>query len=280
MFLWISVLLLLICCACCSGETINGEGSATRHDTSMSSLRDIIAARKAKHNAEDPFINWLRSLQEPSQDTFRAISLACVNFHLGFSDICRGLYYPNATTPFMRAINLHTDQDGTHYRFILHDLAILGLDDSFTASDLLGIMYSRDNTASRDLVAELTVLGRQSLSPAVRYFMMESMEEHGNVLFTTYFDVVKRLKDIDPDQLYFFGEKHLELESGHLMNQEDGVNERDLFDTVALTPLEYEAAVNVSHATWNAFEKWQAGMFRTIQNLPAIIAADKLHRIM
>lgn len=251
-------------------------GQDTVCDNSMGSVRAVIAARKARHDAEDPFIQWLRSIEEPKKDTFRSIAMVCVNFHLGFSDICRALSYQNATSPFMRAINRHTEQDGTHYQLIIHDLHELGLDEMFTASELLRVMYSGNNTASRDLVVSLMSLGEKANVPAVRYAMMESMEEHGNVLFSTYFELVKRLTDTDPNDMFFFGEKHLLLESGHLMNQEDNVNEVDLFDTLILTSEEHGAAVEVAHATWDAFEKWQAGMFSSIQKLPDMIRAAKI----
>ena len=249
---------------------------------SMERVRAAISERKSNHRTNDPFILWLHSLTNDTRDVFKAITLASLQFHLSFTDINRlALYYPHPTDRFMEAINRHADQDGTHIRLILHDFQELGMDNLYSASDILAILYSPLNTPSRDLVHKFIQLAAKNQHPGVRYGMMESIEEQGNVLFSAYFELVKRVApESEQGNYYFFGEKHLLLESGHLVNQGEGVNEHELFNSIELTEEQVLDAVAAANATWDAFEAWQAGMLKVIGNVDHVVTEATKHLIL
>jgi hypothetical protein len=243
----------------------NGNRSA------MSQVLKINRERKEKHKS-DNYIVWLNEQAEnnPSIERLYEIALVGAYFHLSFTDINRlALYYSNPTDKYMNALNLHTKEDKTHYKQYLQDFKLLGYDKKMKASDVLAFMWSDNNLASRDLSFTLYELGKKFQHPGVRFAMIESIEEQGNVLFTAYANLTKKI-NINSQDYSFFGEKHLLLEQGHLVNQD--VNEHDLFDTIALTPDEISDAIYVIHATWDAFEVWQAGIMTTLSNFDKILS--------
>ena len=71
----------------------------------------------------------------------------------------------------------------------------------------------------------------------------------------------------------FYGEKHLLLEQGHMVNQEIPASE--LFGKYRYTSEMKSEAIAAVHATWDAFEKWQSGIMDTMVIMPQILVNAK-----
>jgi len=242
--------------------------------TAMGRVRAVIKQRRKRHE-RDRYISWLyeQAQNGASLEVIRKIGLIVAYFHLAFADINRrALYYPNPTDDYMRAINAHTAEDGTHFRLLLSDFKVLGYDDVYKASDILGILWSSDNLASRDLTYTFFELAVRNQHPGIRYAIMEVSEQQGNILFTAYFNLVKQIAangHANSEDFVFFGEKHLLLEQGHLVNQE--IDEQALFDTISLTPDEVDQAIRAVHAMWDAFERWHESILATLSDFDRIL---------
>jgi hypothetical protein len=237
----------------------------------MKQVLKIIQERRKKHESNE-YIVWLneQAKNNPAIERVYEIALIVAHFHLSFTDVNRlAWYYPNPTDNYMKAINLHADEDGTHFRLFIQDLKTLGCDTRLKASDLLAFMWSPNNLASRNLTFTLYELGKKCQHPGIKFAMIESLEQHGNILFTAYFNLMKSITS-NHQAYVFFGEKHLLLEQGHLANQD--INEHELFNSMVLTPDEINEAIAAVHATWDAFEAWQVGIMDTLSNFDQILS--------
>jgi len=238
----------------------------------MDKVIKVMKQRKCQYQ-NDQFILWMREQSKnvviEATEAINDITIITAYFYLAFTDLNRrAFYYPNPTDKYMKAINLHTEEDRTHYKMFLQDFKKMGFDKKYNSVDLLSILWSDQGSASRDLAFDLHEIAIKYQHPGMRYALIESIEKVGKIFLTAIVDITKKLpnsKDFE-----FFGEKHLQLEEGHLMNI-DGIDEHELFGNMDLTSEQVEQAIATVNATWDAFEKWNAEIMTALKVYPLFL---------
>jgi len=177
-------------------------------------------------------------------------------FILSFKDVNDFvLPYENPKNSLEKSINTHAVEDATHYRLFIEDWEKLGGDSLLDPySNLIPVPTSGDhriipsetamttktgfsntgqvmsflwsdsaNRHNRKLLFEYTKLVNVAgADPAVRFAIIEAVEETGLVMFNITSNLVQEVLTSDKRTDYrYFGEYHLALETGHLVNQEE-----------------------------------------------------------
>lgn len=143
----------------------------------------------------------------------------------GFGDINKFILRDeSANDPIQKIINTHTEEDDSHWKWFLHDLRELGMDDPNDFGSLVKFLWSDHCAQPRKTVYGLIGLIAPA-SPKMRMVIVEAIEAAGNVGFTALSQLSREFHRDTGRTLLFFGDLHLGHESGHAMGTENVENE-------------------------------------------------------
>ncbi|MCA0243451.1 MAG: hypothetical protein LCI02_21625 [Proteobacteria bacterium] len=237
----------------------------------MQALLDRIETR-ATATADHPFIRWLDDPAIATRQRLAGWLPAAAFFVFGFRDLnAEVLPYPAAEAaacPYRRAINRHLAEDATHWGWYLHDLRLLGADDTLPFSAALRRLWSDEHAEQRRAVYRLCMLAGQSSEPALRYALISALEAVAHRLFATVQRVAQQHEDETGFELSYLGQRHLEREPGHLTHQADA--EVDLFATLPLDDLQTARAESIAEQVIAIVEtRWHEFHRVALASLPA-----------
>jgi hypothetical protein len=145
---------------------------------------------------------------------------AMAHFIMSFGDLNRFvLRYADPQNELERAVNTHTIEDETHWKWYLDDLTLLGLDGASSKTEVLRQLWNDDSQASRKLSYRLIELCKDT-DAAERLALIEVMEETGNVTFSSLAPVARALAVDEGIRLPFCGDHHLTMETGHTIGSD------------------------------------------------------------
>ncbi|MFL5343246.1 MAG: hypothetical protein ACJ8AT_00525 [Hyalangium sp.] len=203
----------------------------------MKRVLEFIEQKKREQDASR-FLAFIRdqSIHPGSRFSF----VPCMApFVMGFADLNKYVLRDEASQdPLQKVINTHTQEDDHHFGMFLRDLKTLGLDTSLNLSGALKLLWSEESRRSRQILYGLTAL-IASASPVMRMAIVEAIEAAGNVGFKRYNQTAAEFHQLTGLRLYYFGEAHLDLESGHAMGTE---NVEQKLSEIVLTPEQVEQA--------------------------------------
>lgn len=221
---------------------------------------------------KNPLFAWTRGLDgadTPEEAAKRLTKLAGEFSHwvMGFRDLMkfRMTYRPeefssnDITRHQQVAINVHAAEDETHWLLFLEDLVTLKANQKFDGdiTKMLKYYHSDENDDLRRhtyLVTELI-----HASPILRYPLIEAMEMAGRAFFQSSV-VAAKTSGLN---LRYFGDHHLALETGHLMNQEDGRGE-DLFVQLSLEPDQLNIATAIVERFYEMISGFCSGVYKRV----------------
>ncbi|ETW04193.1 hypothetical protein H310_04538 [Aphanomyces invadans] len=213
------------------------------------------------------------------------------------------LPYDTPKTDLEAALNVHALEDSTHYKLFLEDWEKLGgdallapyapliaglPDDDHRAQSTqssaslapstrtLSFLWSDDsNRHNRKLMFALTKLIHESAADApVRFAAVEAVEETGRVMFEATAKLANEIEASGGGTYRYFGEYHLALETGHVINntpQEStrssgcGCETDDKFKNLALSDAQEMACTLVVTRVFAIFTEWIDGIHRMMQ---------------
>ncbi|KAL7567532.1 hypothetical protein ACA910_009538 [Epithemia clementina (nom. ined.)] len=138
-------------------------------------------------------------------------------FIIGFREVLHYLDVPNSTDPVQLDVNNHAKEDGDHFLFFLHDLALMKLHTDYTEAPPVelfkGFYSSPDTRPAHDLVYLLISIAMKTKSPVHRAALLEIIESTYPVMAKPCSEFINRhgLYDV----LQFFGREHVEAEMAH-----------------------------------------------------------------
>lgn len=131
---------------------------------------------------------------------------------LFFGDLNRTLLRDDdSDDPLQQAINAHTREDETHWKWYLADLRNMGVDRTATRTALLTELFSPDTAEVRQLCYRLAALATTP-SPADRHALIRGIEAAGEVGFRFFARISDEHRAASGRPLVFFGDRHLEVE--------------------------------------------------------------------
>ncbi|CAF3153076.1 unnamed protein product [Rotaria socialis] len=241
--------------------------------------------------------------------TLKAYAPAISYFIMGFRDFNEFvLPYETPQNALQTAINEHAKEDCTHYKLFIEDWEKLGGDKLISAYDalipglpledhhacitetfatmrsesapscstkMLSFLWSdATNRHNRKLFHNCTRLVHTcGEDPAVRFAMIETVEETGLIVFSATSALVREITKSTGVELRYFGNYHLALETGHLVNQEEASNCDELNElkcgcegdetlkNLPLTELQYNQCIQVVDAVASYFTEWLDGIY-------------------
>jgi hypothetical protein len=212
----------------------------------------IIRARSARLAEHRLFQAWL-CVDGIDPVEKLAFAPAAIDFIMGFRDFNKYyVIYPDPRDDREAAINAHAREDQTHSLLFLEDWAALRIDDrlGFTPRDLYWWITCAQTQESRKLDFELMSLAFHHPEPWLRFAIVESMEAAGNVFFTRTVPVSERIIARGGGSLPYFGQYHLDRETGHLQNGDERI-----FFRAVLAPSERARAVRLVERVFDIFER-------------------------
>lgn len=201
--------------------------------------------QKQRELVEQPFFAFLRdsSISPSKRLAFAPCGAAWI---MSFSDLNR--YVVHVDDPqdgWEYLLNVHSDEDATHYDMYLHDLVVMGYDVPMRLVDALKFLWSADRRNIRLATQELRfLLGSSPLE--LRLVVIETMEAIGAVAFRAFAEVADAYRVETGKTLRYFGREHEAVETGHtlgtpdieqrlkdiVLSEEDGARARQLVQAV------------------------------------------------
>ncbi len=205
----------------------------------MKRILEYIEQKKAEQD-ETLFLSFIRDRSIHPGLRF-SFAPCMAPFVMSFADINKYVLRDESSSDdLQQIINTHTEEDDHHFGMYLKDLRTLGLNGSMDFSSALRLLWGEDRKRTRQVVYGLTAL-IASASPLMRMVIVEAIEAAGNVGFKRYREAAEEFREMTGQSLFYFGDVHLRLESGHAMGT---VGIEQTLAEIELTP-EQEAEARV-----------------------------------
>ena len=233
----------------------------------MTGLTSLLDEQKRLFS-QHPFFSHLAQSQlevttESSVSFFSAMSF----FVMSFSDLNKFvLPFENPKSSLEIAINTHCREDANHWAWFIHDLKKLNLDYPMSLVRCLKYLWSDELSASRRLTYELIEM-TAGKSAETRLLVVEATEAAGNVAFAEFVAFTRNAEK----NLKYFGQLHLDHESGHAMGS-DGT----LAEQLRLSDDETAAAAQSIEKTFRGFHRF---MDQLLAHATLSEQKNKLHQI-
>lgn len=175
---------------------------------------------------------------------------ASAPFVMAFADLNKHVLHVEAPqNKFDEILNVHADEDATHFQMYLRDLSTLGFDKPLRFSDTLEFLWSAERVALRMTCYRL--VGLLSGCPdALRMAIIETIEALGAVAGRSFTGLAEEYRQAGGEVLEYFGHKHADLESGHAMGTHD--IEQRLLD-IELSDEEYARGSELVSSVYTMF---------------------------
>lgn len=168
-------------------------------------------------------------------------------------------------------INEHTKEDESHSPWFLVDLELLKLNPIKSFTDVLEFIWGEETKITRQITYQVAGLTLQA-EPIVKLAAIEALEAMGNVFFTASSRVTSELRSITKKEYVYFGESHLEVETGHTM----GTSEvESCFAEIELTEEQQKQAFYVVEEIFKVFSEWTYELLRYAHNHPIKLVNSK-----
>ncbi|MGB7412734.1 MAG: hypothetical protein WA902_00860 [Thermosynechococcaceae cyanobacterium] len=223
-------------------------------------MKDILELiQNQKHSyAQLPLFTFMK---DRSIDPRKRLAFApCMaHFIMSFSDLNKYIWRQEDTTDVHQIlVNNHTYEDDHHWPWFLTDLQKLEFNRKMSFTESLRFLWSDDIKITRQLSYQLAAYTQQA-TPLQKIAMIEAIEATGNVLFEHTNQVVSELQIVSAQDYQYFGEFHLQLETGHTcggLSFEQGIEE------IILELSEFEHAIILIQNVFNIFTNWTEELLR------------------
>lgn len=167
-----------------------------------------------------PFFSYLRDRHMTAKERF-GFTPAVAPFIMAFADLNKYvLRVPEPKTSLERIINLHSQEDATHFEMYLADLKTLEFDVPSTFVKTLRFLWADDRNHCRRTCYALTAI-LASAPLAVKMAILEAVESAGAAAFETLSELAAEYRAETGRELLFFGQRHKDLETGHALGTDD-----------------------------------------------------------
>ncbi|NJL62430.1 MAG: hypothetical protein HC903_12075 [Methylacidiphilales bacterium] len=241
----------------------------------MQEILDIIEFKKQ----EFAHLPLFKFMQDKSIAPRQRLSFApCMaHFIMSFSDFNKYIfrvrnYYSDSK--IQEAINEHTNEDEAHSPWFLVDLEVLGLNPQCNFAKTIDFIWGEETKITRQISYQVAGLTLQA-EPVIKLVAIEALEAMGNVFFSVSSKVTSELEQITQKEYVYFGESHLEVETGHTM----GASEVEkYFAEIELTELQRQEAINAVEKIFNIFSQWTYELLTYAHNHPVELAQSELEQ--
>jgi hypothetical protein len=226
--------------------------------------------RKNAAFAQHPMFDYLKDESLPARQRL-VFAPYMAHFVFSFMDINRFVLRDlSSRDEYQQLVNIHTDEDSHHWPWYLNDLKKLRMDKSGTLGEWLHFIWSDHGINSRMLTYDMVGLAKQA-SPICKVILVEVIEKTGNVFLGQTAQVSRQLTN--PSEYLYFGQHHLDCESGHHMGTAD-IESR--LEAIELTANELEQGIGLVDQTYTLYQNFLTEMLQFAQrhDHSQLMAAD------
>ncbi|HEX8703559.1 MAG TPA: hypothetical protein VF815_32285 [Myxococcaceae bacterium] len=185
----------------------------------MQPILDFIE-QKTRELEQTPILKFLRDSSIDPRQRF-AFAPVMAPWAFGFADINKFVLRDESSTePIQKIINTHTMEDDHHWGMYLKDLRTLGMNDATDYVSILRMLWGEESKKTRQTVYGLIGL-ISAAKPKMRLVIVEAIEAAGNTGLKGFVQAAEEYHQVTGDRLVYFGDMHMDLESGHAMGTDD-----------------------------------------------------------
>jgi hypothetical protein len=234
----------------------------------MKRILDFIEQQKRELD-DSPCLVFVRDRSVHPQKRL-SFAPAMAPFVMGFADINKYvLRDERSEDPLQKMINTHTEEDDHHFGMFLKDLRTLELNDTMDFTHALKLLWGDECQTARKLIYELAGM-IASAEPKLRLVIVEAIEAAGNTGFLRFRECADEFHKLTGKPLYYFGDMHLGLESGHAMGTE---NVEVKLNQIELTPEQEKRGLELAHRVFRLFHDMSEGMMQYVRGRDAGVQA-------
>jgi hypothetical protein len=185
-------------------------------------MKEVLAFinQKQQEFAQLPLFEFLRDKSIDSRQRLNfgpSFAIFAMNFRDLNSYILRE---ENPSDEIQEMINRHTQEDDSHWKWLLEDFEKLGFNRSLKFNDALTFLWGEQTQISRQHFYQLAQLISQA-SSVMRLVIVEAIEATGNVFFGVLTEVTQELQHTTGKNYRYYGKCHLTVETGHAIGTFD-----------------------------------------------------------
>lgn len=201
-----------------------------------------------------------RYMADRSIDPAQRLALAPCMAHyvMTFADMnAHVLREEPARDRYQELVNVHTQEDASHWPWFAADLARLGLDRAFKFSEVLEFLWGDATVKSRLLSYEMCrlSLGADSLH---KLAIVECVEATGSVFLGVSAGIGEELRARSDQEYTYYGANHFSFESGHTMGTDDVESE---LAAIPLTPEQRETLLALVDRVFALYTEFVGELF-------------------
>lgn len=199
--------------------------------------------------AKSPFLSFLGDTSVEPRLRF-GFAPCMAPFVMGFADLNKYVLRDESSEdPLQKLINTHTREDDHHWGMFLRDLRTLELNAPLELTGAIEHLWGEHNKKARQLIYGLVAL-LSAERPVMRLVIVECIEAAGSVGSSRFTQAARELEARTGKRLFYFGEAHERLETGHLTGNG---NVEETLAGLELTPEQVERARGLVDRTFALF---------------------------
>ncbi|TVP60553.1 MAG: hypothetical protein EA343_17050 [Nodularia sp. (in: Bacteria)] len=174
----------------------------------------VFIEEKKQEFARLPLFEFMR---DPSISPRQKVAWApyAVPFIMFFGDLNKYVFREEPSSdPIQVIINKHTYEDDHHWLWFLEDCKTLEIDQTIQFTDALRFVWGNETEVPRNLIYQLCKHNSQA-NLIQKLILIEVIEATGNVMLVVLSEIAKELQETTKKELLYFGEFHLNVETGH-----------------------------------------------------------------
>lgn len=218
-------------------------------------VAERLALRRAGLRSH-PFPAWISGGAAAPAERLAAFLPLWIPDVMGYADLMTyALAYPDPATPAQRALNRRVRRLASHHRLFARDAAALGLDGRvpLTAGETLRLLgHARNTDLQRRSTAAFVTAAFRHRSPAVRYWLVEALQDSGEAFFRHTGRLAVGLEHDLGVRLDYLADRH---ELAHPSLPPDPEADAVEFTRLAMTPSERAAALGVVDLVFDRLEE-------------------------
>jgi hypothetical protein len=219
-----------------------------------------IEARSAAY-AREPLFVYLRDERVDPGEKLQFVPWAS-HFVMTFADLYHFfLIHEPPRDRFEELANIHLSEEGTHWKWFLKDLGVLGMDPTMRFTDAVKFIWSDETIETRRLAYEICKLSA-GLTSLHKLVMVNAIEATGRVTLEALIPAGVANEARLGQKLVYFGDHHLDTERQHTI--EDDAVRRPIEDLALDDALRAELC-GIVDRVFDHFRGFTEDSFRVVQ---------------